>query len=201
MIGILCPWTSQFDLPLFNEGPDVKLKGKARPWLRMQVPILVRDGRRVNLPILGHVVHLRPGDIDDPIDDGMRNMHALRTKLPAQALRQRSERELAGREGGEARRSLYRRRRAGEDQRRGMYGLGGRGRGAGRAGVLDCLEQEWKRGAREVVSAHRAALYRRLELVRRDLKERLACPWAGGIEDRGGDGCVEAFDLLERFSH
>lgn len=64
---------------------------------------------------------LRPRDINNPINDNMRDMNTLRSKLPRQRLRQRSQRELARRKGSELRRALETGCRAGENESRRVF--------------------------------------------------------------------------------
>lgn len=66
---------------------------------------------------------LGPRDIDHPIENHMRHMDALRTKLARQRLRQCSQRELARCEGREQRRPLYTSCCAGEDEGWWVWGL------------------------------------------------------------------------------
>lgn len=67
----------------------------------MQIPIRVRDGLRVDHGFLGEPVPLRAGDINDAVDDGVRDVHALRAVLAGQGLRHGAEGVLHGGEGGE----------------------------------------------------------------------------------------------------
>ena len=77
------------------------------------------------LPILDPIVDgvlLRPRHINHPVDDDVRDVHALRAKLPRQRLAQAPEGELARREGVEEGGTLYGGRGAGDEE-------GGRVRG------------------------------------------------------------------------
>lgn len=68
-------------------------------WHMNQVPTY---SHRVNLGIfMLKGPALRPGDINDTIEDDMRHMYALWTKLPSQGLRQRSQCKLARGKGRE----------------------------------------------------------------------------------------------------
>ena len=58
---------------------------------------------------------LRPRDINHAVDDGMTDVDPLGSELLGQRLRQRSQRKLAGREGGNVGAGLDGRRCAGED--------------------------------------------------------------------------------------
>lgn len=63
------------------------------------------------------IIPLGPLDINYTVDDRMRNVHALRTKFPRQALAQSPQRKLAARKRSALGTSPDRRRRAREQQR------------------------------------------------------------------------------------
>lgn len=67
------------------------------------MPIRIRDGLGVNLRLLGQPVRLRPRNVNDPVDDRVRDVHALGTEFPSERLREGAQGELHGREGGEER--------------------------------------------------------------------------------------------------
>lgn len=75
--------------------------------LRIQLRILMLERPR-----------LRARDINHPIDDHMRDVHALGPELAGQRLRQRAQGELARRERGEVRRAPHAGRRPREDEGR-----------------------------------------------------------------------------------
>lgn len=81
----------------------------------MQIPIRVRDGLRVNHGFLGEPVPLRAGDVDDAVDDGVRDVHALRAVLAGEGLGHGAEGVLHGGEGGEEGGAFDRGGGAGED--------------------------------------------------------------------------------------
>lgn len=64
---------------------------------------------------------LRPWDVNNPIEDDMRHMHALWTKLPRQGLRQRPQCKLARGEGRECRGAFETGGRSGKYQRWRMF--------------------------------------------------------------------------------
>ena len=81
----------------------------------MQMPIRIRDSLGIDLGLLGQSVALGARDIDDAVDDGVRDVHALGAELARERLRQGAQRELHGREGGEERGAFDGGGRAGED--------------------------------------------------------------------------------------
>lgn len=89
-------------LPLLDIRPDVNLPRKRRPGLRMQMPIRIRDAIRADLTVFDAIIHLhvlRARDVNDAVDNGMRDMDALGPEFARQALAQRARGEFARGEG------------------------------------------------------------------------------------------------------
>lgn len=140
---------------------------------------------------------LSPRDIDDPIDDNVRDMYTLRPELARQRLSQRPQSKLARGKGREIRRPFQTGGCAGENQRRRM-------REAFR------LKKQRQRAFGEKVPSFSVPSFTALlrlfsllsrryfylpltfitlgELFFRQLQERLAHKPATGIEDRRGEG-------------
>ena len=68
---------------------------------RKDVPVRIRDGLGIDLRLLGQPVRLRPRDVDNAVDDGVRDVHALGAEFPREGLRHGAQGELHGGEGGE----------------------------------------------------------------------------------------------------
>ena len=97
------------------------------------MPVRVGDGISTDLSIRPSILHpvLSSRNINHPINDRMCNVHPLWSKLLAQAVRERSKRKLAGREGRHHGIALDRRGGTGEDK-------------GGRMLAIDAFEEEWK---------------------------------------------------------
>ena len=128
--------------PFLNIWPDINFMRESRPRLRVQIPIRIGDlssrlashssairrnsavneiqithSVRTNLRILVlEDICLGPWDINDPIDDCMRNMHSPRTKFPCQALTQCPQSKLTRRKGREICWAPYGGRCTGKDE-------------------------------------------------------------------------------------
>lgn len=107
----------EITLKLLYIWPAVQLLGEVGSWLRVQMPICIRDlyedilvnyldayndqethSITVNLAILDssvNIIAFRPGDVNDPVDNNMRNMNSLWSKLSGQALARRPESKLS----------------------------------------------------------------------------------------------------------
>lgn len=81
----------------------------------MQPPIRIRNRRGINLSTLTQVPLLSPRYINHAINDGVRDMDALRAELAGQRLGEGAEGEFGSREGGEAGGAFYGGGGAGED--------------------------------------------------------------------------------------
>lgn len=99
------------------------------------MPVRVRDRLGVDLGLLGQAVALRPGDVDDAVDDRVRDVHALGAELPREGLRQGAQGELHGGEGGEERGAFDGGGGAGEDEGGRVRGGGGGGEEEGEGGL------------------------------------------------------------------
>lgn len=97
----------------------------------MQMPIRVRNRARIDLGLGRQPVRLRAGDVDDAVDDGVRDVHALGAELARERLRQGAQGVLHGGEGGEEGGAFDGGGGAGEDE---GWGVGGRGCGCGCGG-------------------------------------------------------------------
>ena len=112
------------------------------------MPIRLRDRGRVDHGLLGQAVPLGPRDVNDAVDDGVRDVHALGAELAREGLRQGAQGELHGREGGEEGGALDGGGGAGEDEGgrvRGCRG-GGEEEGEGRLGEEEGSFAVWGRG-------------------------------------------------------
>lgn len=91
----------------------------------MQTPVRLRNVVRTNLALWRHVFQplLGPGNVDDAVDDRVSYVHALRCKLPSDRIAQRAQRPLAAGEGGHLRVGFDTCCRAGENQRRRVFGV------------------------------------------------------------------------------
>lgn len=133
-------------LPLLQHRPNVNLVRERRLWLRVQVPIRIRYlcSRRqlphtqdyyahcsrhlrgsyntytfsTNLSLWRHILQplLGPRDINDPVNNSMRNMNTLWSEFASDALRERPHGVLGCREGGHEGVALDRGRCACEDE-------------------------------------------------------------------------------------
>lgn len=87
--------------PLLHTRPNINLPRKTRLRLRVQMPIRIRNRLGINHRLLGQTIRLRPRNVNHPVNDRMRDVHALGTELPSEGLRLGAEGEFHGGEGGE----------------------------------------------------------------------------------------------------
>jgi hypothetical protein len=176
--------------PLLQHRPNINLVSKAPHALRVQVPISLRDVARSDLRLGRHVLQIvPPRNVNGPINDGMRNVHALRRKLPRDRLAQSPQRPLATRERRDLRIRLDRRRGARVNQSRRELAFLGR----------SSLHKQRQSGLREDESALGTDFPAVAEVVDAHLKQWLAEKAPAGIEDGGRAVCslVLFFDLCE----
>lgn len=103
----------------------------------MQIPISLRNSISADLSLRRHILQplLCARDINDAVDDGVRDMHALRREFPGYRLAQSAHGVLAGAETGHFGIRLDGCGRAGEDQGRGVGVCGDVGEEVGDAGL------------------------------------------------------------------
>lgn len=132
-------------LELLDERPRVQLLREVAPGLRVQIPVALRDGVRVDLaagPAAVDVERLGARDVYHAVDDDVRHVHALRGELPGQRLAQGAHRELAGREVAEPRRAPDAGRGARDHQRRRVRSVGDGGEEEGDGALGEVEEAE-----------------------------------------------------------
>ncbi len=105
------------------------------------MPIRIRNRGGINHGLLGEPVALRPGDVNHAVDDGVRDVHALRAELAGEGLREGAQGELHGGEGGEEGGAFDGGGGAGEEEGGGVGGWGG--------GVVGGGEEEGEGGLGE----------------------------------------------------
>lgn len=140
-------------LKLLDVRSNIQLLSKVTPRLGMQIPIRISDGFRADLPILHSPVDsplLGSRDINDPIEDGMRDMHSPRAELSRQTLRRSPLGELAARERGEGCAAAQRGRGARDDEGWRMWRGGNRGEETGER----CLGEVEEAGAMYILTGH-----------------------------------------------
>ena len=143
---------------------------------------------RTDLSSLSHIPCFCPRNINDPINDRMRDMHALWPKLPRQTLCHSPESEFGPRKASEPRRPLETRRCPGKDHCSGVR-------------PLLMLQQQREQALAEVEGAHDCAIDAGLHVLDLELKEWFASELARGIEDCCSDIDVVAPFILDGRDH
>ena len=132
--------------PLLIHRSDIHLVREPPLTLRMQIPIGLGDILGPQPRLVRNILEplLRSGDIDDPVNDSVRNVHSLGRKLLGEGDAHGAESPFGSREGGHLRVGLDGGGGAGEDEGRGV---------SGRGVVLGVLEKKGEGGLGEDESA------------------------------------------------
>jgi hypothetical protein len=107
------------------------------------MPIRIRNAIRADLTVFNAIIHLHvlhSRDVNAAVDNGMRNMDPLGPEFARQALAQRAHGEFARREGAAEGGASHGCRGAGDQQGRGVRGVGDGGEEQGECVLGEVVE-------------------------------------------------------------